>query len=141
MILKYRVQNVRVPGKVLNVLCPQVGRREQQTSVLWKDLTQLSVGPALYVFHMQAVVLQGALAWKDKQQNRIKLYLDGGGWSSPIYSLLAALVISHNFEQFKNFVERRTERIHQLHPLGPGQNTCTQRYLLNVEGRGTLCPG
>jgi len=39
-----------------------------------------------------------------------------GYWKTRlIYSLFVALVIAHNFEQLKNFVKRRTERIHQLH--------------------------
>jgi len=52
MVLKYRVQDVCVPSKVLRVLRPQVGGREQQAAILRKDLVQLPVCSALYVVYM-----------------------------------------------------------------------------------------
>lgn len=84
MVLKHSVQNVRVPREVLCILGPQIGRREQQASVFRKDLIQLSMSPAFYVLHMQAVVFQSALAgWVGNTNVRQLVPAFGGNGYTP----------------------------------------------------------
>lgn len=135
MVLEHSVQNIRVPREVLCILRPQIGRREQQAAVFRKYLIQLSMSPAFYVLHMQAVVFQSALAaWVGSTSISGCSRREPG---APLYSLFATLVIAHDFEQFEYFIEWRSKRIHELHPFRPRQHAGPQRYLLHIEEGGT----